>query len=201
MVPTLCVVTRTGTPRRPEPQSGSKCVPTQSMGTMNELKTNRRTTMSQPALVVEASDPFVASEVVQEMIKQLRALDTYDTYEGWSSEKIIDPLVLTKERKREIPVIGDPDEITLARVKAYYNSIASLIEKKSGFMAVPIINITHEGFGRALVVVGKLIVVDKVLRDVHRFGFPSLQELSEKTDKVVETAVEFIGTYKEVAEA
>ncbi|WKJ89645.1 NifX-associated nitrogen fixation protein [Methylomonas montana] len=157
--------------------------------------------MAQPALVVETGDPFMTSEIVVEMIKQLRALDTYDTYDGWSEEKIIDPLVMTKERKRETPIIGDPDEITLARVKAYYNSIASMVEKKGGLMAVPVINITHEGFGRALVLVGKLIVVDKVLRDVHRFGFPSLEDMSEKTAKVVEKAVELIEQYREVAEA
>ncbi|MCQ8102508.1 NifX-associated nitrogen fixation protein [Methylomonas sp. SURF-2] len=157
--------------------------------------------MSQAALAVETGDPFMTSPVVQEMLKQLRALDTYDTYEGWSDEKIIDPLVMTKERKREIPIIGDPDEITLARVKAYYNSIASLVEKRSGKMAVPVINITHEGFGRAFVLVGKLIVVDKTLRDVHRFGFPSLEDLSVKTEAVIEKAVALIEQFKEVAEA
>lgn len=157
--------------------------------------------MSLPALAIEPGDPFMASEVVAEMIKQLRALDTYDTYEGWPEEKIIDPLVMTKERKREIPIVGDPDETTLARVKAYYNAIASLIEKKSGLMAVPVINITHEGFGRAFVLVGKLIVVDKTLRDVHRFGFPSLEDLAEKTEKVIDKAVGLINQYREVAEA
>lgn len=157
--------------------------------------------MSQPALAIEANDPFMTSDVVVEMLKQLRALDTYDTYEGWSEQKIIDPLVMTKERKREIPIIGDPDEITLARVKSYYNSIASLIEKRSGLMAVPVINITHEGFGRAFVLVGKLIVVDKTLRDVHRFGFPSLEDLSTKTEAVIEKAIALIEQFREVAEA
>ncbi|OAI21824.1 hypothetical protein A1359_18905 [Methylomonas lenta] len=157
--------------------------------------------MSQPALAIEAGDAFMTSEVVAEMIKQLRALDTYDTYEGWSVEKIIDPIVMTKERKREIPIIGDPDEITLARIKAYYNSIASLIEKRAGMMAVPVINITHEGFGRAFILVGKLIVVDKTLRDVHRFGFPSLEDLSSKTEAVIDKAVALIEQFKEVAEA
>lgn len=157
--------------------------------------------MSQAALAIETGDPYMTSEVVAEMLKQLRALDTYDTYEGWPEEKIIDPIVMTKERKREIPIVGDPDEITLARVKAYYNSIASLIEKRSGLMAVPVINITHEGFGRAFVLVGKLIVVDKTLRDVHRFGFPSLEDLTSKTETVIEKAVALIEQYKEVAEA
>jgi len=157
--------------------------------------------MSQAALAIETGDPYMTSDVVTEMLKQLRALDTYDTYEGWPAEKIIDPLVMTKERKREIPIVGDPDEITLARVKAYYNSIASLIEKRAGKMAVPVVNITHEGFGRAFVLVGKLIVVDKTLRDVHRFGFPSLEDLSTKTETVIEKAVALIEKFKEVAEA
>jgi len=157
--------------------------------------------MNQPALAVETGDPYMTSEIVLEMLKQLRAIDTYDSYEGWSNEKIIDPLVLTKERKRQIPIVGDPDEITLARVKAYYNSIAALVEKKTGLMAVPVINISHEGFGRAFVMVGKLIAVDKVLRDVHRFGFPSLEDLSEKTEQVITKAVGLIEQYREVAEA
>lgn len=157
--------------------------------------------MALPALVVEADDPFMASEIVAEMVKQLRALDTYDSYEGWPEEKIIDPLVMTKERKREIPIVGDPDETTLARVKAYYNAIASLIEKKSGLMAVPVINITHEGFGRAFILVGKLIIVDKILRDVHRFGFSSLEDMAEKTEKIIDKAIGLIDQYREVAEA
>ncbi len=157
--------------------------------------------MSETPLLIQADDPYLASDVVSEMLKQLRALDTYDNYQGWPVEKIIDPLVLSKERKREIPIVGDPDETTLARVKAYYNAIASLIEKQSGLMAVPIINISHEGFGRALVIVGKLIVVDKILRDVHRFGFPSLEDLSTKTESVVEKAIGLIDQFRVVAES
>jgi len=108
-------------------------------------------------------------------------------------------LVLTKERKKEIPIIGDPDEITLARVKAYYSAIASCIEKENGLMAVSIINISHEGFGRAFVVVGKLIVVDKTLRDIHRFGFPSLEKMCEQTDAIIARAKGLIEKYNDAA--
>lgn len=157
--------------------------------------------MNQTALVVADGDPLIKSDVVVAMIKQLRAIDTYDTYEGWSEEKIIDPVILTKERKREIPIVGDPDEITLARVKAYYNSLATLIEKETGLMAVPVINISHEGFGRAFVLVGKLIVVDKILRDVHRWGFPSLEDMVEKSEQTIAKAAALITQFREVAEA
>jgi probable nitrogen fixation protein len=151
--------------------------------------------MTTAELVVREDDVHLDSEIVKDLIKQLRAIDTYDTYDGWSNAKIIDPIVLTKERKREIPVVGDPDGITVARIKAYYNSLATLIEQKCGLMAVPVVNLTHEGFGRALVMVGKLIVVDKVLRDVHRWGFPSLEAMCEQSDKTIEKALYLIEKY------
>jgi probable nitrogen fixation protein len=151
--------------------------------------------MTTAELVVQEDDVNLDSELVQDLIKQLRAIDTFDTYDGWSSAKIIDPIVLTKERKREIPVIGDPDGITIARIKAYYNSLASLIEKRCGLMAVPVVNLSHEGFGRAFVIVGKLIVVDKILRDVHRWGFPSLETMCEQSDKTIENALNLIEKY------
>lgn len=155
--------------------------------------------MAAATLVVQDDDENLKSDIVKDMIKQLRAIDTYDTYDGWSDAKIIDPLVLTKERKREIPIIGDPDGLTIARVKAYYNSLASLIEKKSGLMAAPIITITHEGFGRALIMIGKLIVVDKILREVHRFGFASLEDMCEKSEKTIENALALIEKYNAAA--
>jgi len=155
--------------------------------------------MATAALVVQEDDANLGSDIVKDMIKQLRAIDTYDTYEGWSEAKIIDPIVLTKERKKNIPVIGDPDEITIARLKAYYNSLATLIEKKTGLMAAPMVHISHEGFGRALIMVGKLVVVDKILRDTHRFGFSSLEDLREKSDSIIEKALGLIEKYNAAA--
>jgi len=61
------------------------------------------------------------------------------------------------------------------------------------------VNMSHEGFGRALIMVGKLVVVDKILRDTHRWGFPSLQELSEQTDKTLEKALGLIEKYNTAA--
>ena len=155
--------------------------------------------MAEPALATEVDDPIFESDFMKEMVKQMRALDTYDTYEGWSEAKILDPFVMTKERKAEIPVIGDPDEITMSRVRAFYNGIASLIEKECGLMAVPMILLSHEGFGRAIISVGKLIVVDKTLRDVHRFGFKSLSKMKDEADKFLSVALQIISEHPDVA--
>jgi probable nitrogen fixation protein len=155
--------------------------------------------MSEAALLIEADDPVLDSDFVSEMVRQMRAIDSYGTYDDWSVSKILDPFVMTKERKREIPVIGDPDEVTLSRVKAFYNAIASMIEKECGLMAVPMINLSHEGFGRAIITVGKLVVMDRTLRDVHRFGFPSLSKMKDEADKLLSVALEIIGKHSEVA--
>lgn len=155
--------------------------------------------MSEAALLIEEDDPVLDSDFGNEMVRQMRAIDAYGTYDDWSVNKILDPFVMTKERKREIPLIGDPDEITLSRVKAFYNAIAAMIEKECGLMAVPMINLSHEGFGRAIITVGKLVVMDKTLRDVHRFGFPTLSKMKDEADKLLSVALEIIGKHSEVA--
>ena len=45
-------------------------------------------------------------------------------YEVITAYKILDPFVLTVERRRAMPVIGDPDEDVVARVRAFsYNFV------------------------------------------------------------------------------
>jgi probable nitrogen fixation protein len=57
----------------------------------------------------------------------------------------------------------------------------------------------HEGFGRMVLIAGRLIVVNKQLRDVHRFGFPSLEKLASEGEKLVAQGGEMIDRYSEVA--
>ncbi|MCY0965629.1 NifX-associated nitrogen fixation protein [Parathalassolituus penaei] len=149
--------------------------------------------------VVDAGNELLTNPYVRQIVVQLRALDSYGTYDTWTDDKVLDPLILTKERRREIPVVGDPDETVVARVKAYYNALAVSIEAQTGLMAVPFINLTHEGFGRALIIIGKLVVLDKTLRDIHRFGFDSLEKLVEDMDKLVLKAVTLTREHEAVA--
>ena len=155
--------------------------------------------MTETTLNIAEDDPVLETDFAAEMVRQMRAVDTYGTYDDWSVAKILAPFVLTKEQKREIPVVGDPDEITMARVKAFYNAISSLIEKECGKMAVPMLNLSHEGFGRALITVGKLVVMDRTLRDIHRFSFPSASKMKDEADKLLSVALEIIGEHPKVA--
>ncbi len=150
-------------------------------------------------LEIDEQDPLLESDFVREVLRQLRALDTYGSYEGWSDAQVLDPLIMTKERKREMPVIADPDDITLSNIRAYYNALAICMERECGHMASPFISISHEGFGRVLITVGKLVVLDKVLRDAHLFGFRSLEQLKTDSDRLLAQAQAMVSRYPEVA--
>ncbi|OBS10594.1 NifX-associated nitrogen fixation protein [Acidihalobacter prosperus] len=154
--------------------------------------------MSETA-ALQADTEVLETDFIKEMVRQIRALDSYGTCDDWPAERLLAPLVLTPERKREIPVVGDPDEVTVSRVVAFYNAIAVSIEKECGLMAVPMVHLSHEGFGRALITVGKLVVLDRPLRDVHRFGFASLSKLKDEGDKYVASALAAVGEYPAVA--
>jgi probable nitrogen fixation protein len=148
---------------------------------------------------IAADEPILSTDFGVEMIRQMRAIDPYGSYDDLSAAEILEPFVLTKEKKREIPIIGDPDEIVIARVKVFYNAISALIEKECGLMATPMINLTHEGFGRVLIIVGKLVVMDRTLRDVHRFGFETLGKMKDDADKILSVALALIGQHAEAA--
>ena len=155
--------------------------------------------MSAIAVPVFAGDPILNTDFIKEMVRQMRALDSYGQYDGHPTDSLLAPLVLTKERRAEIPLIGDPDEITVAFIKAFYNAVAVLVEKECGLMAVSLIHLSHEGFGRVLITVGKLVVLDRTLRDVHRFGFQSLSKMKDEADKYLSVALEIVGKFPEVA--
>lgn len=145
------------------------------------------------------TEGLLQSVFIVEMDRQMRAIDSYGQYDKLSTVELLEPFVLTKEKKQAIPIIGDPDELVVARIKAFYNAISALIESECGLMAVPLVNLTHEGFGRALITVGKLVVMDRTLRDVHRFGFPSLSKMKDEADKILSVALELIGEHSKVA--
>lgn len=134
-----------------------------------------------------------------ELIKQYRAQDTYGTWDGKSDDTLLAPYIITKEQRREIPIMGDPDPETLWRLELFYNAIGLSVERSTGIMVSPMMKMSHEGFGRMVLTAGRLVVVNKYLRDVHRFGFNDMEKLKEEGGKVVDAAVEMINKFPEVA--
>lgn len=154
--------------------------------------------MSEAQAVEQMTNPM-ESVFIKELVKQWRAQDSYGAWEGKSDEALLAPYIITKEMRKELPIIGDPDPETLWRLELFYNAVGLAIERQTGNMVTPMMKMHHEGFGRMILSAGRLIVVNKQLRDVHRFGFLSLEKLAEEGEKLVAAGVEMIQKYPEVA--
>lgn len=149
--------------------------------------------------VVASGGPAIEAPFVVELIKQFRAHDSFGAWDTKSDEQLLDPFILTKEKRALIPIIGDPDPEMLWRLELFYNAIGLSIERRTGVMVSPMMKMSHEGFGRMVLTAGRLIAVNKQLRDVHRFGFPTMEKLAEEGQKLVEAGVSMIESFPEVA--
>lgn len=158
------------------------------------------TTLLSPEEAAATDETLMATPFVQQLIRQMRAQDTHGTWEGKTDLQLLKPFIHTAEERRMIPIIGDPDPETLWHLELFYNAIAVAIERETGQMVSPMMKMSHEGFGRMVLLAGRLVVVNKQLRDVHRFGFASLAKLAEAGNKFLTEAVTMIKTYPEVAQ-
>jgi probable nitrogen fixation protein len=151
--------------------------------------------------VTPANDEtYLSMPFVQQLIKQLRAQDINGTWDNKSDLQLLKPYIHTAEERRALPILGDPDPETLWHLEIFYNAIAVAVERETGQMVSPMMKMSHEGFGRMVLLAGRLVVVNKQLRDVHRFGFASLAKLSDAGTKFLDEAVTMIRTYPEVAQ-
>ena len=146
-----------------------------------------------------SDDALMATPFVQQLVKQMRAQDTHGTWEGKSDLALLKPFIHTAEERRALPIIGDPDPDTLWHLEIFYNAVAVAIERETGQMVSPMMKMSHEGFGRMVLIAGRLVVVNKQLRDVHRFGFDNFGKLADEGEKQVKAGIEMIEKFKDVA--
>jgi len=142
------------------------------------------------------TDPFLKT-----LIGLIRAEDSYGAWDKKTDAQLLEGFVQTKEERRAIPIIGDPDPDITHRVEQFYRAVGLRVEQRTSLMASPTLSMHHEGFGRLFITVGKLVALSKTLRDMHRFGFESLAALSAEGEKVVDRATKTIEEYPEVARA
>lgn len=156
--------------------------------------THSLTTALATALIIDSS-PFLRA-----IVQQIRANDPYGTYRNWADELLLKPYILSKRERREISVEGDVDPITKSRILAFYRAIAARIEEETGQLSQVVIDLSHEGFGWALIFSGRLILVSKTLRDAQRFGFDTLEKLNTEGEKLVIKGIELARQYPEVCQ-
>jgi probable nitrogen fixation protein len=150
---------------------------------------------------IDADEAAMQTPFIQALVRLIRAGDSYGVWENKPDTALVAPYILTKEERRALPMMADPDPDVLDRVELFYNAISLAIEGQTGLIASPMMKVHHEGFGRVVLIAGKLVVLSRHMRDLHRFGFDSIAKLAAEGEKYVAQGVETIETYPEVARA
>ncbi|AJP72695.1 NifX-associated nitrogen fixation protein [Sphingomonas hengshuiensis] len=151
--------------------------------------------MTDTALAAPPIEGFAA-----QIVQQIRAQDTHGSWDRKTDAELLAPYILDKEARRALPIIGDPDPDVLWRLELFYNAICLAIERRTGLMVSPMMKMSHEGFGRMVLIAGRLVVVNKQLRDVHRFGFDSVGALNVEGGKLIDGGVAMIEQFRPVAD-
>ncbi len=151
------------------------------------------------AVTVLEKNQVAETPFLKELIKIWRAQDTHGAWEGKGDFDLLQPYIIDKEARRALPIIGDPDPDTIWRLELFFNAVSLSIERATGVMISPMLKMSHEGFGRMVLIGGRLIVVNKQLRDVHRFGFDNFEKLGAEGEKYVQAGVEMIEKFPGVA--
>jgi probable nitrogen fixation protein len=135
---------------------------------------------------------------LRELVLQFRAQAGDAAWDGRSDFELLAPLVLRKQRK-DPGAPGEVDPDVFWRIELFYRAVGCAVEARSGAPCTLMMKMHHEGSGRVVLLAGRLVVVNKHLRDVRRFGFESLARLDEAGERLVSGAVEMIHRFPEAA--
>jgi len=142
------------------------------------------------------------NEFTGELIRQLRATDQFGNWAKMSDEELlIKKFVKTKEDLKSIPIIADIDEMLIGEIKMIFKAVALQFERKTGIMCNVVMEMSHEGFGRCIVIADRIVLVDKYFKDAHRFGFRTLEKLYEEGQKYLDKAHDIYEKFKPCKDA
>jgi probable nitrogen fixation protein len=134
---------------------------------------------------------------IDTLISQVRALDQFGTWSNKEDEEILkEKYVKSKEDLKNIPVIADIDEMQVQDIRLIFQAIALAFEKKTGIMCSVVMEMSHEGFGRAVVIADKIVITNKFFKDAHRYSFRTYEDLVKEGEKMLENAIKTYEEYK-----
>lgn len=135
-----------------------------------------------PALGITLSSEGRDLELLQEFRRSLcHIADAYDYFgrdsmlgEAAKIEKLI---LFTKEEKLALGQDCTPSPKLHRQVEIVFQALALTLEAMTGCLMQSMVDMNHEGFGRAIVSSGRLILASTTLRAGLRFPFTSQAKL------------------------
>jgi len=139
----------------------------------------------------------MANLFIETLIGQVRALDQFGTWSNKQDQEILsEKYVKSKEQLKDIPVIADIDEMQIQDIRLIFQAIALAFEKQTGVMCSVVMEMSHEGFGRAVVIADKIVIVNKFFKDAHRYSFRTYEKLEDEGEKMLKNSIEIYNQHK-----
>lgn len=152
-------------------------------------------------VLAPADEQALTTPFVQALARLVRSHDTFGAYAKRSDAQMLAGYIVTKEQRRAAAAQCGADPDLVWRIEQFYGAIGLMIEQETGLVASPMLKIYDEGFGRVILITGKLVVLTKHLRDAQRFGFETFAALAAEGTKQIATAVATIQQFPEAARA
>lgn len=149
-----------------------------------DLKSRERVTLNKPKPSSEFDHPFL-----EELIKQIRHLDTVNQYCQWSDEFLINQLIVSTNKKvvsRKKMMCGPLNQVLAS---AFYRAIGTIIERKTGHSTNTFVHLRDKGLSSAVICCGGVLVLCSLMWRDLSFGFLSLQQLIESAETNIAGAV------------
>jgi probable nitrogen fixation protein len=125
------------------------------------------------------------------LVKQLRAIDQWNSWDKMSDEEIVTlKYIKSKEKMAEIPMMADIDARTLLNIRIMLQTLALAVEQTTGTMTNAVMDINYEGFGRGLILARNVILLEKVYREANRFNFTEIEKLIAEGEKMLKAALD-----------
>ena len=131
------------------------------------------------------------------LVAQLRAQDTYGVWSKIADDDLlVKNYVKSKEELKKIPIIDDIKPEQIKAIRLIYQALAIAFEQQTNVMCSVVMEMSHEGFGRAVVIADKIVIVDKSFKDAHRFSFRTLEKLKAQGGTQLKKAIEIYNSFK-----
>lgn len=131
------------------------------------------------------------------LVAQLRAIDTYNHWGRLSDDDLIEQKFIKKKSEGGAANCHIKDESAIFNIKTFFQTIATEFERKTGELSNVLMEFSDEGFGRVVVISGKIVICDKTIRDANNYGFKTKEKLEDEGSKFFEKALNIYETYKQ----
>lgn len=131
------------------------------------------------------------------LVGQIRALDQFGSWDMKSDDELFTmKYIKTKEDLKSIPIIADIDDVQTKDIRLIFQALALAFETATGVMCSVVMEMSHEGFGRVVVIADKIVVVDKFFKDAHRFWYRTIEDLEIAGEKFLADGIKIYNSFK-----